>query len=318
MTDADKRQRKSASSRSKAVTKKKSRRTGERRPAPLTDERATKKAARLALQRASRRPRAAAQNEGLEDAGGRLFVSALARGLEVLGAFRAGDGPLGNSELAERTQLPKPTISRITHTLTQLGYFSYDQRAGTYQLGGRTLLLAYAALAGFDVRRIARPIMEELADAKNLHIALATRDKLMMLNLETCEGHGLVGVRLAPGSRVPIAVTAIGKAYLAATSERERRDVLDTIRRQHGEEWPMIVRSIETSIRDIDERGFCASVGEWRKDINSVGAPIVTPNNVYAISVAGPAYLVSQEQLDRDFGPAVAKAARTIATALGG
>jgi DNA-binding IclR family transcriptional regulator len=284
-----------------------------------SDERAKKKTARLSLQRAARRPRAADNSEA-DDAGGRLFVTALARGLEVLSAFRAGDRALGNLELARRTELPKPTISRITHTLTQLGYLAYDTRLGTYELGGRTLSLSYAALANLDVRRVAKPIMEKLADAHNLHIALGTRDKLMMLNVETCEGHGLVGLRLATGSRIPIAVTAIGKAYLAAASESERNTILDAIRKQHGDDWPMIAQSIAGSIRDVAERGFCTSAGEWRKDINAVGAPIVTPGGgtAYAMSVGGPAYLVSQEQLDHEYGPALAAAARKISAALGG
>src|SRR3984957_18925143 len=279
-----------------------------------SEERAKKRGARMLLQRATRRPRAATKNEVADDAGGRLFVTALARGLEVLSAFRAGDRALGNLELA------KPTISRITHTLTQLGYLAYDSRLGTYELGGRTLSLSYAALANLDVRRVARPIMEKLADAHNLHIALGTRDKLMMLNVETCEGHGLVGLRLATGSRIPIAVTAVGKAYLAAVPDSERNGVLDAIRKQHGDDWPLIAQSIAASIRDVGERGFCTSAGEWRKDINAVGAPIITPSggNIYALSVGGPAYLVSQDQLDHEYGPALAAAARKISASLGG
>ena len=284
-----------------------------------TDERAKKKSARLLLQRASRRPRAADKGEVADDAGGRLFVTALARGLEVLSAFRAGDGALGNLELARRTELPKPTISRITHTLTQLGYLSYNNRLGTYELGGRTLTLSYAALANLDIRRVARPIMQNLAETHNLHIALAVRDKLMMLNVETCEGHGLVGLRLAPGSRIPIAITAIGKAYLTAISEEERDRIMDALRRQYGDDWPLIKRSVETSIRDVRERGFCVSMGEWRKDINAVGAPIAAPDGgaIYALSFGGPAYLVSQEQLEQEFGPALAAAASAIGASLG-
>ncbi|NVN88347.1 MAG: IclR family transcriptional regulator [Rhodopseudomonas sp.] len=290
-----------------------------RASAVATDERAKKKSARLLLQRASRRPRAAEQGEGAEDGGGRLFVTALARGLEVLSAFRAGDGALGNLELARRTELPKPTISRITHTLTQLGYLSYNSRLGTYELGGRTLTLGYAALANLDIRRVARPIMQELAETYNLHIALAVRDKLMMLNLETCEGHGLVGLRLAPGTRVPMAITAIGKAYLAAISEVERGRILDSIRKQYGDDWPMIMRSIETSIREVEQRGFCVSMGEWRKDINAVGAAVAPPGGetIYALSCGGPAYLVSQDQLENEYGPALAAAAAAISASLG-
>lgn len=52
----------------------------------------------------------------------RHFVTALARGLEVLSAFRSRDRLLGNQELARRCGLPKSTISRLTYTLTREGY----------------------------------------------------------------------------------------------------------------------------------------------------------------------------------------------------
>src|SRR5262249_32086896 len=50
------------------------------------------------------------------------LVQGLSRGLTVLRAFGPGDTSLSNSELAERTLLPKSTVSRLTHTLTGFGY----------------------------------------------------------------------------------------------------------------------------------------------------------------------------------------------------
>jgi DNA-binding IclR family transcriptional regulator len=283
----------------------------------VAEERAQRRSERQSLQRASRRPRANATDH--DDAGGRLFVTALARGLEVLGAFRAGDRALGNSELAERTGLPKPTISRMTHTLIRLGYLSYEPRSATYQLGARALALSYAALANLDVRKAALPVMTELAQASHLHLGLGTRERLTMLNIESCDGDALVGLRLPSGSRVPIATTALGKAYLAAICETERRPLLAELRKQHTDDWPKILKSIERAASDIAKRGFCLSTGEWRKDINAVGAAIVPPSGgaVYALSFGGPAYLVSPQQLLDQHGPALARAANRISAALG-
>src|SRR5215469_5383641 len=78
--------------------------------------------------------------------GDRKFVAALARGLEVLRAFTATDGLLGNGEIVERTGLPKPTVSRLTYTLTKLGYLTYVERLGKYQLAPAALALGYSAL----------------------------------------------------------------------------------------------------------------------------------------------------------------------------
>lgn len=259
-------------------------------------------------------------HDGLE--GGRQdrqFIAALARGLDVLAAFKRGDGPLGNQELASRTGMPKPTVSRLTFTLTELGYLTYSPRLNTYELGGRTLALGYAALANLDVRRIARPYMMEIAQKTNLNVGMGLRDGMMMLHVVTCDGDALVGVRLFPGSRIPIATTSMGRAYLAALPEPERLALLEEIRQQHGDDWPTISRAIDRSIADIEKQGFCLSVGEWHKDINGAAAPIPMPDGrgIYAMNVGGPAYLTTERQLAEEVGPMLARMVQEIRVRLG-
>ena len=76
----------------------------------------------------ARQPLAAPRATGLSGgeiempAKDRQFANTLARGLEVLRCFRVGDALLGNKEIAQRTGLPKATVSRLTHTLIELGY----------------------------------------------------------------------------------------------------------------------------------------------------------------------------------------------------
>ena len=119
-----------------------------------------------------------------EAARDRNFVTALARGLEVLRAFRVGNQPMGNQELAEITGLPKPTVSRLTYTLTRLGYLSYNERIGKYRLGSAVLTLGYSMLAGLTVRDIARPLLQEIADYSGVSAALGDRDRLNVLYVE--------------------------------------------------------------------------------------------------------------------------------------
>src|ERR1700733_6633392 len=63
------------------------------------------------------------------------LVAAVARAIEVLGSFRPGEGALGNGEIAERTKLTKPTVSRITYTLARSGYLIYNDKHREYTLG---------------------------------------------------------------------------------------------------------------------------------------------------------------------------------------
>jgi hypothetical protein len=87
----------------------------------------------------------------------RHFVTALARGLEVLACFRHGDRMLGNQEFARRCGLAKSTVSRLTHTLTKLGYLVYVEDSAKYSLGTATLSLGSAMLSRLDIRKLAQP-----------------------------------------------------------------------------------------------------------------------------------------------------------------
>src|SRR5439155_8141922 len=66
---------------------------------------------------------------------------ALARGLEILRAFRPEEVQLGNIEIAKRTGIPKGTVSRLTYTLTAFGYLRYSEVTGMFSIGPGILAL---------------------------------------------------------------------------------------------------------------------------------------------------------------------------------
>ena len=164
---------------------------------------------------------AGAEDNGKDGSKDRNFVIALARGFEVLRAFKPTDGMRGNQEIAARTKLPKPTVSRLTYTLTRLGYLTHLARLEKFQLAPA---LGYAALAHTGIRRVARPFMQQLADDTGGSVALGCRDRLIYIG--HCCSDAAVTVHLDLGSRIPNADTAIVRALITALPEAERQDVL--------------------------------------------------------------------------------------------
>ena len=67
----------------------------------------------------------------------RQFVTALARGLEVLRCFSAETPELGSREIARRIGLSQSTIWRLCHTLSQLGYLVPGTAPGKLRVGRR-------------------------------------------------------------------------------------------------------------------------------------------------------------------------------------
>jgi len=74
----------------------------------------------------------------------RRFITALARGLELLRCFKPQDRWLAHQELARRTGLPHATVSRLSFTLTSLGYLRHRPASGEYALSPAVLSLASA------------------------------------------------------------------------------------------------------------------------------------------------------------------------------
>ena len=78
----------------------------------------------------------------------RQFVTALARGLEILDCFSPTRPLLTNGELSRLTGMASSSVSRLTHTLVKLGHLDYDADRGAYRVGLRVLSLQPAAMAG--------------------------------------------------------------------------------------------------------------------------------------------------------------------------
>jgi len=248
----------------------------------------------------------------------RQFVTALARGLEVLRAFTPQDGLLGNQEIAARTGLPKPTISRLTRTLTKLGYLGHSERLGKYQLGTGALALGYSVLANMGIRQIARPFMQELAEYSGLSVSMGGRDRLEMIYLEHCRPHTAVTLRLDLGSRIPIATTAMGRALLAALPAEERKYLLEHIERHEPERWPKIRTALDQAVEDYRTRGFTVSIGDWQPDVHAVGVALIPPDgsSIIAFNCGGPAFLIDRKKLLNDLGPRLVNLARNVEATL--
>ncbi len=235
----------------------------------------------------------------------RHFVTALARGLEVLACFRTGESTLSNQELVQRCELPKSTVSRLTMTLTKLGYLIHVAESGRYRLGTSCLALGSAMLTRLDVRKIARPMMQELANFSNATVSLGVRDQLSMIYVENCRSAAALTLTLDVGSRIPVATSAIGRAWLVAVPDSERHAFMEQVREIDGVAWPGILRGIERALEDYRTLGVTCSFGDWQRDVNGIARAFYPGNGlpIMAINVGGASFNLSRDFLLQEVRP---------------
>jgi DNA-binding IclR family transcriptional regulator len=250
----------------------------------------------------------------------RSFVVALSRGLDVLRAFRPNDGLLGNQEIAARTKLPKPTVSRLTYTLTKLGYLTPVPRFEKYQLTPSAMALGYAALANLGVRHLSEPFREDVMRETGGAVAVGGRDRHSMIYFGQSRNGLTLGVQLDVGSRVPIATTAMGRAYFWALSPEDRASLTRDLREHYGSRWTKLRDGLERSGETVAKYGFAISTGDWQDDISAAGVALKLNDGTgpYAFNCGAPAFRFTEDRLRNDIGPRLLAMVRNIEAALGG
>jgi len=209
-------------------------------------------------------------------------------------------------------------VSRLTMTLTKLGYLIHIEESGRYRLGTACLALGSALLAKLDVRKIAHPLMQELANLTGTQVSLGVRDKLSMIYVENCRSKAALTLTLDVGSRMPLVASAIGRAWLAAASESDREQALAQARELDVNAWPGIQAGVNKAMEDYRTLGVTCSFGDWNKEVNGI-ARAFDPGNglpIMAINVGGPSYNLTPEFLINEVRPKLLDLVRAIEDAL--
>lgn len=249
----------------------------------------------------------------------RQFSMNLARGMEVLRAFTLVDPILGNREIADHTGLPKPTISRLTYTLTLLGYLSRVEGLQKYRLGSGVLSLGYPLLVNIRVRQIARPFMEQVAKETGCTVNLGMRDRTNVVYVDTCRVDQGNIYQPDIGSTRPLLSTSIGRALVLGAPVGEREAILNRIRLEDPARHAIDVVAWRRDLKTFAERGYCHSRGDWRREVHAVGAPIRVPRREepVAINCTLSAYRLGPDTLEREVAPRLLDAVRQIEVACG-
>ncbi len=205
-------------------------------------------------------------------------IRALSRGLEVLRIVNEREEP-SLADVTVAADLPKATVVRILETLQYCGYISKDAQKGYYFATGRTLGLSRGYNIQRSYRDMAQPHLEALRREIGWPLNLGCFDQDAMVILYTNRELLSLSTHVTTGSRSPIAVTALGRVFLAFSSESTRNHVLELLRASETP-WNQAAHNKEEMtaiLQDVKAQGFAFSDPAYLKAIYD--------SNVWAVAV---------------------------------
>ncbi|MDS1139439.1 IclR family transcriptional regulator [Pusillimonas sp. SM2304] len=249
----------------------------------------------------------------------RQFAVSLARGMAILRVFTADQPVLGNREICDRTGLAKATVSRLTYTLTLLGYLSHVSGLQKYRLGPGVLSLGYPFLASLTIRQVIRPFMEKLAQDTGCTINLGMLDRTRVVFVETCRLDESNIYRPDIGSTRPVLATSVGRALLLGSGVKERESLLNRIRVEDPIEYRRLLPLWNADVKEFQRRAYCHSRGDWKKEIHGIAAPIrrSAREEGIALNCTLTGAQVNKDFLSKTVAPQLLKAVREIEHATG-
>jgi DNA-binding IclR family transcriptional regulator len=248
----------------------------------------------------------------------RQFVTALARGVDVMRCFTPARPELGTTEIAELIGLPQSTVWRLCYTLQRLGLLVPGRDPQRLRPGYGLLSLGYATLVKGDVAEAATPAMREIAERFGVAVSLAARDRDSMVIVARAEAPTILRLALSVGSALPIATSALGWAWLSGLPEQERRQTLARLRRSAGAAWADQAPDIEAALAHHAREGFVFNLRRFHPDVNAIGVPVVAPGGrrVMALNCGGAVSVATRERLAGPIATALKALAARLAPVL--
>lgn len=240
-------------------------------------------------------------------------VQSIERAFALLRALAVG--PAGVTELAERAELPKSTVSRLLAALESEGAVDQVESGGEYRLGNTLADLAGMAAPGYNLVTAARPHLMELTNLTGESSGLSILDEGAVYYLDHVEAEEEVMVRSWTGERIPLHLVPSGLALLAGESSTSLDMHLRRELQRSTKNSVIAPDAIRARVDEVRRQGYVWFHQEFDESICSVASPVWAQDRsvVAAIHVHGPAYRFPGDSDECEIGRLVHETAQRLA-----
>lgn len=195
------------------------------------------------------------------------------------------------AEAADELQVARSTAHRLLAMLVYRGFVTQDKSTRVYLPGPALIEVGMGALTGLDIRRKARPFLDQLVAETGETASLQILQGSDVRFVDSVESLNAVRVASRAGVTLPAHASSGGKMLLAAMAPEA------VFRLYPNEKLPAVTHATTTSRTVLMEelelartQGYSVNDGESEPGLVAVGVPLPDRNggNLGALTVAGP------------------------------
>ena len=215
------------------------------------------------------------------------FITILGRAFTIMEELLKSDKPLGVSELARLTGIPKANTFRIMKTLEELKAVSPKEDG--YILGSKMIELGAGAKHNDEFMLVAKPYLQKLSKTceETVTLGIMFQDYVLFIHTELAEQRSLVA-SLPPVT--PLYCCSVGKIFLAYQTNKELEHYFKV---HHPIKRTINTRTTKEALLQESEKirrdGIAHDHEEYDYGLSCIAAPIFLGENLAAgISLSGP------------------------------
>jgi DNA-binding IclR family transcriptional regulator len=246
------------------------------------------------------------------------MIQSLDRAVRILSLI-ADRNSMGVTELAQKLQVDKSTVSRLLDTLRAHDMVQSDPTTGKYRLGFRILHLGESLKSNINVISIAHPTIVDLSKQLGESVHLCAFNNNCVYVIDQVRSNRVYSLSATVGMVEPFHCSSVGKCILAYRRPETVRSLL-----AHYE----FTRYTEHTITDADElmrhleviraQGYAIDDEEMAIGVRCVAVPIFNYRRSvqFSIGISGPKQSLTASEIERILGHMFASA-RIISEAIG-
>lgn len=213
----------------------------------------------------------------------RDYVTALARGLEVVRAFAGQEEQLTLGDISKIVGLPRATVRRSLITLVGLGYV--EEKAKFFRLAPKVLTLAQAYLSSNLLPRVAHSFVQKISAELDDPCSVSILHGTEIIYVARSTNRRLSALIGDVGTRRPAYCTSMGRVLLAHLSERDLKTYFGSVELNALTRYTITdERELRRLLDVIRKNDYCLSDQQTELDLRTIAVPL--RNNTGAVVAA--------------------------------